>query len=236
MYPFERFTDPAKAVLSGAQKEAELAGHSYIGTEHLLLGMMGVAGSVGARALASLGIEVAEVRRVIVAVLGSQEREVFKQIIPTARVKKVIELAFGEAQRLGRSHVGTGELLVALAMEGEGIAAHVLKDMHAGPKQLASAVAATEASGWTETAPAPTVPHTPATVSVGAGARVLVHDPDPPHRLWEGRIVAAGPQGLEIEVADRPAGGKMIVDAMLVHPIPTGHTLYCRYCSEPSVP
>jgi ATP-dependent Clp protease ATP-binding subunit ClpA len=233
MYPFERFTDSAKAVLSHAQEEAERAGHSYIGTEHLLLGLMRVADGVGARALAWLGIELEEVRTQIAAVLGGNERIMIQQIIPTSRVKKVIELAFGEAHRRGRPHVGTAELLMALAIEGEGIAAHVLKDFFADSEKVAAAVAAVEAEGVTETASPAPMRHVTATVPVGSGARVLVHDPDPPYRLWEGRVTTSGPRGLEIEVAGRAAGEKMTVDPMLIHPIPTGPTLFCRYCSEP---
>jgi Clp amino terminal domain, pathogenicity island component len=236
MYPFERFTDPAKAVLSHAQEEAERSGHSYIGTEHLLLGLLRVADGVAARALASLGVEEGQVRTTIASVLGRNERIALQQIIPTSRVKKVIEISFAEAQRGARGHVGTGQLLIGLAIEGEGIAAHVLRDLGADPKKIAGAVAAVEAEGVTETGSAPHLQQVTATVPVGSGARVLVHDPDPPYRLWEGRVTASGPKGLEIEVAGRPAGERMTVDPMLIHPIPTGPTLHCRYCSEPPAP
>ena len=233
MYPFERFTDAAKAVLRSAQEESARSGHSYIGTEHLLLGLMGVEEGVAAKALASLGIEQGQVRTTIASVLGGNERIVIQQIIPTSRVKKVIELAFGESLRGGRAHVGTGQLLLALVMEGEGIAAHVLKDLGADYTKVANAVAAVEGKGAGEAASSPAPQHAPATVPIGAGARVLVHDPDPPYRLWEGRVTAGGPKGLEVEVVDRPAGLKMTVDPLLIHPIPTGPTLWCRYCSQP---
>ncbi len=233
MYPFERFTDPAKSVLRYAQEEAERASHSYIGTEHLLLGLMRVEEGVAAQALASLGVEVAEVRRMIVTVLGRQERVAASQIIPTSRVKKVIELAFGESLRGNRPYVGTGQLVLALAMESEGIAAHVLKDLGADYGKLANAVAAVEGAGVSETASELAAHRGIATVPVGAGARVLVHDPEPPHRLWEGRVTASGPHGLEVEVPDRPAGVKVTVDPRLIHPVPTGPTLWCRYCIQP---
>jgi len=152
MYPFERFTEPAKRVLSGAQAEAEVAGHNYIGTEHLLLGILRSEHGVASRALAGLGIELAEVRRVISAVLGRGEGVKVTQIIPTTRVKKVIEISFAEALRGGRHHVGTAHLLLALVIEGEGIAAHVLKDMNAARDKIEAAIAEVEAGGLKEAA------------------------------------------------------------------------------------
>ena len=229
MYAFERFTDPAKAVLSSAQEEAARAGHSYIGTEHLLLGLLRVEQGVAARALASLGVMPEAVRTAIAAVLGRSERILIQQIIPTTRVKKVIEISFAEALRGGRHHVGTGQLLLALVIEGEGIAAQVLSDLGVTRDNVEAAVAEVDASGLKERAGPPAATHT---VPVGTGARVLVHDPEPPHRLWEGRVAGAGPAGLEIEVPDRPTGEKMTVDAKLIHPVPTGPTLYCPYCMQ----
>jgi ATP-dependent Clp protease ATP-binding subunit ClpC len=150
MYPFERFTEPAKRVLSGAQEEAEVAGHNYIGTEHLLLGIMRAEQGVAARALAGLGIEQDDVRRVVSAVLGRGEALPVTQIIPTTRVKKVIQISFAEALRGGRHHVGTAHLLMALVIEGEGIAAHVLKDMYATRDKVEAAIAEVEAGGLKE--------------------------------------------------------------------------------------
>ncbi len=229
MYPFERFTEPAKRVLSGAQEEAEVAGHNYIGTEHLLLGILRSEQGVASRALAGLGIELDEVRRVISAVLGRGEALKVSQIIPTTRVKKVIEISFAEALRGGRHHVGTAHLLLALVIEKEGIAAHVLKDMNATRDKIEAAIAEVEAGGLKEAAGPPVATHS---VPVGTGTRVLVHEPEPPHRLWEGRVSGAGPAGVEVEVPDRPAGAKMVVEARFIHPIPTGPTLYCPYCTQ----
>jgi len=228
MYPFERFTSHAKRVLTLAQEEAERAQHSYIGTEHLLLGLLRVEDGVAAQALTSLGIQIGEVRDVIAAVLGRNERIQIKQIIPTSRVKKVIEIAFGEAQRTGHPHVGTGQLLMGLVIEGEGIAAHVLKDMHAGRPQVEESVA--EAEKVVSESGSSSAGGSVVEVPLGTGARVLVHDPEPPYRLWEGRVTGSGPGSLEVEVPDRPAGSQMSVDPMLVHPIPTGPTLYCKFC------
>src|SRR5438105_7815706 len=160
MYAFERFTDPAKAVLSSAQEEAARAGHSYIGTEHLLLGLLRVEQGVAARALASLGVMPEAVRIAIAAVLGRSERILIQQIIPTTRVKKVIEISFAEALRGGRHHVGTGHLLLALVIEGEGIAAQVLSDLGAKRDNVEAAVAEVEASGWKERAGPPVATNT----------------------------------------------------------------------------
>ncbi|MGC8460676.1 MAG: ATP-dependent Clp protease ATP-binding subunit [Candidatus Dormibacteria bacterium] len=129
MYPFERFTDRAKKVLTLAQEEAERSHHSYIGTEHLLLGLLREGEGLAAKALNNLGIEINKVRSTIESVLGRNERIIIQQIIPTSRVKKVIEIAFEEARRMGNNYVGTEHLLLGLLIEGEGIAAHVLEDL-----------------------------------------------------------------------------------------------------------
>jgi hypothetical protein len=131
MYPFERFSQRAKHVLTLAQEEAERAHHSYIGTEHLLLALIREGDGLAGRALKNLGLEIRGVRTTIQSVLGRNERIVVQRIIPTSRVKKVIEIAFDEAARAGDEFVGTGHLLLALLIEGEGIAAHVLKDLGA---------------------------------------------------------------------------------------------------------
>jgi ATP-dependent Clp protease ATP-binding subunit ClpA len=129
VYPFERFTERAKKVLTLAQEEAEKSHHSYIGTEHLLIGLLREGDGLAARALADFGVEIEGVRTAIANVLGANERIRVQQIIPTSRVKKVIELAFEEAQRTTETHVGTQHLLLGLLIEGEGIAARVLQDL-----------------------------------------------------------------------------------------------------------
>ena len=227
MYPFERFTDAAKHVLSTAQKEAEAAGHSYIGTEHLLLGLIGVQEGAAARALESLGVKLESARAAIAAVLGGHERILLSQITPTARVKRVIELAFDEAQRIGSAHVGTAQLLLGMIAEGEGVAAPVLRDLGVDHERAAGAL---EEVGPQEAASSSSVPPL-TTAPVGTGARVLVHDPDPPYRLWEGRVSGAGPAALEVTVPGHPAGERRMVEANLVHTVPGGPTFLCRYCS-----
>jgi hypothetical protein len=140
VYPFERFNEDAKRTLTLAQEEAERAHHSYIGTEHLLLGLMRVEAGTAYRVLTNLGISIGAVRATIEAVLGRNERIIIQQIIPTSRVKQVIEISFGEAQRMGHNSVDTAHLLMGLVIEGEGIAAHVLKDMGATFERVIPAV------------------------------------------------------------------------------------------------
>ncbi len=130
-YPFERFTERAKKVLNLAQEEAERSHHSYIGTEHLLLGLLREGEGLAAKVLNNLGVEIGKVRSTIESVLGRNERIVIQQIIPTSRMKKVIEISFEESRRMGKTYVGTEHLLLALLIEGEGIAAHVLDDLGA---------------------------------------------------------------------------------------------------------
>lgn len=150
MYPFERFTDQAKQVLTRAQGEAERSHHSYIGTEHLLLGMFQVERAMGALILADLGVEMSTVRETIKGVLGRDERIVIQQIIPTSRVKKVIEIAFEEGRQAGSRDVGTQHLLLALLIEGDGIAANVLKDLGVTVGRVREAAARLSAAGMHE--------------------------------------------------------------------------------------
>jgi ATP-dependent Clp protease ATP-binding subunit ClpC len=136
VYPFERFTEKAKKVLTLAQDEAEKSHHSYIGTEHLLLGLLREGDGLAAKVLANLGVEIDKVRSTIESVLGRNERVIVQQIIPTSRVKKVIEIAFEEAKRMNNTYVGTEHLLLGLLIEGEGIAAHVLEDLGASLEKV----------------------------------------------------------------------------------------------------
>jgi ATP-dependent Clp protease ATP-binding subunit ClpC len=117
--------------LTLAQEEAERSHHSYIGTEHLLLGLLREGEGLAAKVLNNLGVEIGKVRQTIESVLGRNERIIIQQIIPTSRVKKVIEISFEEARRMGHAYVGTEHLLLGLLIEGEGIAAHVLEDLGA---------------------------------------------------------------------------------------------------------
>jgi len=142
VYPFERFAEEAKKVLTLAQEEAERSQHSYIGTEHLLLGLLRNQEGVGCKVLAGLGVHIEQVRKKIETVLGVNERIVFQDIIPTSRVKHVIEISFDEARNMGSQNVNSGHLLMGLVIEGEGIAAHVLEDLGAGADRVIAAVEA----------------------------------------------------------------------------------------------
>jgi ATP-dependent Clp protease ATP-binding subunit ClpC len=142
MYPFSAFTESAKRVLTLAQEEAEIGHLSYIGTEHLLLGLMRDQEGMGARVLQNLGLETDKVRAAIASVLGRDEQVTRKHgIIPTSRVKKVIEIAFEEARRRDSHFVGPEHLLLALVIEGQGFAAGVLNDMGATRSKIDAEIA-----------------------------------------------------------------------------------------------
>lgn len=227
MYPFERFSAPAKTVLTLAQEEAERSRHSYIGTEHLLVALIRADEGSAAGVLRILGVTVEATRAAVEAALGRNERILIQQIIPTSGVKKVIEIAFEEARRRGRNYVGTDHILLALMIEGEGVAAHVLADIGMTIDAVRDAI---EREGKSEEAAGPPAPSFP------AGSRVLVHDPEPPHRLWEGSVADAGSVTIHVEVRDRPAGPLLEVRPEMVHRMPGPSTFGCRFCapSQPS--
>ena len=123
---FERFTDRARRVMVLAQEEARMLSHNYIGTEHILLGLLGEAEGVAARALESLGISLAAVRRQVEEIIGQGQQAPSGHIPFTPRAKKVLELAQREARALGHDYVGTEHILLGLIREGDGVAAQVL--------------------------------------------------------------------------------------------------------------
>jgi ATP-dependent Clp protease ATP-binding subunit ClpA len=139
MFPFERFTEDAKKSLTLAQEEAERSHHSYIGTEHLLLGLVRTEQGAAHIAFKELGITEAPVRTLVESTVGRGQRLLVNDIIPTSRVKTVIEMSFDEARRMGHHEVDTGHLLMGLALEGNGIAAHVLQDLGATAERVVSA-------------------------------------------------------------------------------------------------
>jgi hypothetical protein len=129
VYPFERFTAKAQQMLITAQAEAQKMGFSYIGTEHLLLAAFADEASQSAQILSSLGVHERTVRIVLEErVRHGKQPPGGPEIIPTSRVKKVIELAFKLCSAAADPLVGTGHVLLALVTESQGIAAHVLKD------------------------------------------------------------------------------------------------------------
>ncbi len=126
---FDRFTKRARHVLALAQEEAQRLNHNYIGTEHLLLGLVREESGVAARVLKDLGVEPKALRKGVEEMIGRGERKVLGKISLTPRTKRVIELAVDEARRLGHHYIGTEHLLLGLAREGEGIAVDVLKSL-----------------------------------------------------------------------------------------------------------
>lgn len=142
VYPFERFSSNAKNLLQLAQTEALQAGFSYIGTEHMLLAAFGDAEFQSARILGALSVDVAAVRAAIEHAIGRHKTAIPTRIVPTSRVKIVIELAFKLCAAAGDPKVSTGHLLLALAAEGQGIAAHVLKDLGATKLRIESELGA----------------------------------------------------------------------------------------------
>jgi ribosomal protein S18 acetylase RimI-like enzyme len=123
---FERFTEGARRVIVLAQEEAGRLDHNYIGTEHLLLGLLAEREGVGARALGTLGISLPSVRAEIEEIIGRGQAPPTGHIPFTPRAKKVLELSLLEARELGDQHIGTEHLLLGLAREGEGVAAQAL--------------------------------------------------------------------------------------------------------------
>src|SRR5262245_47577923 len=123
---FEKFSEPARKALSLAQDEAQRFHHNYIGTEHLLLGLVREGEGVAARALASSGLELTRVRAAVEALIGRGDRLVMGEIGLTPRLKKVLELAVDEARRLNHDRVDTEHLLLGLIREGEGVAAGII--------------------------------------------------------------------------------------------------------------
>src|SRR5216684_6807969 len=126
---FDKFTERARKVLSLAQEEAQRFQHNYIGTEHLLLGLVREGEGVAAKVLSNLGVELNKVRDTVEAIIGRGDRIVLGEIGLTPRAKKVIELAVDEARRLNHYYIGTEHLLLGLVREGEGIAAGVLESL-----------------------------------------------------------------------------------------------------------
>jgi len=123
---FERFTERARRVVVLAQEEARQLNHSYIGTEHLLLGLMRDGGSDAAQALQQLEISQDAVREQVIEIIGRGQRAPSGHIPFTPRAKKVLELSLREALQLNHDYIGTEHILLGLVREGEGVAAQVL--------------------------------------------------------------------------------------------------------------
>src|ERR1700691_54308 len=123
---FERFTDRARRVVVLAQEEATMLNHHYIGTEHILLGLIHEGEGVAAKALESLGISLDAVRQQVEGIIGQGQQAPSGHIPFTPRAKKVFELSLREALQLGHNYIGTEHILLGLIREGDGVAAQVL--------------------------------------------------------------------------------------------------------------
>ena len=133
---FEKFTDKARRVVVLAQEEAKLLNHNYIGTEHILLGLIHEGEGVAAKALESLGINLDAVRDQVQEIIGQGQQAPSGHIPFTPRAKKVLELSLREALQLGHSYIGTEHLLLGLIREGEGVAAQVLTRLGADTNRV----------------------------------------------------------------------------------------------------
>ena len=232
---FERFTDRARRVLVLAQEEARLLNHSFIGTEHILLGLIHEEHGVAARALAELDISLVAARAKVEEVIGLSGGADFVSPPFTPRAKKVMELALREAMQLGHNYIGTEHLLLGLVREGEGVAAQVLVSLGAPPARVRQQVIRilSEHQGGE-----PTGPGTGPLLPGGTGGARLVacsfcgrgspesgqlvsgtnaHICEHCIRDWYGRLGRAGDRPVRLSVVspdrDLPAAGRPPEDA-----------------------
>jgi ATP-dependent Clp protease ATP-binding subunit ClpC len=151
---FERFTDRARRVVVLAQEEARMLNHNYIGTEHILLGLIHEDEGIACRALESLGISLGAVRSQVEEIIGRGQAVPSGHIPFTPRAKKVLELSLREALQLGHNYIGTEHILLGLVREGEGVAAQVLQKLGADLHRVRSQVMQLLGSG-AESSPGP---------------------------------------------------------------------------------
>ena len=140
---FERFTDQARRVVVLAQEEARMLGHGYIGTEHILLGLLSEGEGLAAQALRALEITLEAAREQVSEIIGEGTGQPGDHIPFTPRTKKVLELSLREAQRLGDGFIGTEHILLGLAREGEGVGAQILERLGAPKDRVIAQVLAT---------------------------------------------------------------------------------------------
>ncbi len=136
MSMWEPFTERARRSIVLAQEEAQRLGNNYIGTEHILLGIISEGESLAAKVLESLGVNLAKVRQEVEAIVGRGGQTVQQEMVFTPRAKRVIELAFEEARQLNHNYIGTEHLLLGLIREGEGVAARVLANLGVDPAKV----------------------------------------------------------------------------------------------------
>ncbi len=180
---FERFTDRARRVVVLAQEEARMLNHNYIGTEHILLGLIHEGEGVAAKALESLGISLEAVRQQVEEIIGQGQQAPSGHIPFTPRAKKVLELSLREALQLGHNYIGTEHILLGLIREGEGVAAQVLVRLGADLNRVRSQVIrlATKSGDG----PEPPEPTAAGSGSYSVSSRVLRDRP----RGWERELI-----------------------------------------------
>jgi ATP-dependent Clp protease ATP-binding subunit ClpC len=151
---FERFTDRARRSVVFAQEEARLLNHNYIGTEHILLGLIHEGEGVAAKALESLNISLEAARQQVEEIIGEGQAALGQHIPFTPRAKKVLELSLREALQLGHNYIGTEHILLGLIREGEGVAVQVLEVLGADRNHVRQTVLElmSGSTGETETA------------------------------------------------------------------------------------
>ena len=190
---FERFTERARHVVVFAQEEARSLKHNYIGTEHILLGLLREDEGLAARVLESFDITVTRVRDEVVHIVGSGEEVAPGQIPFTPRAKSVLELALREAQNLGRNYIGTEHILLGLAGENGGVAIRILLDLDAGPEKLRSEVIRMMPSG-------PQVSHDLPAHGLRAQSRPQRLRPQRSGLDWDAANLLWRPEGLELRI------------------------------------
>jgi len=139
---FERFTERARKAVVLAQEEARSFKHDYIGTEHLLLGLLRVEEGMAARVLATLGITLDAVRAQVAQIVGKGDETMHGQIPFTPRAKKVLELSLREALAVGHNYIGTEHILLGLVRENDGVAARIMAELGADAPRVREAVLA----------------------------------------------------------------------------------------------
>ncbi len=177
---FEKFSERARRVLSLAQEEAQRFNHNYIGTEHILLGLVRETEGVAARVLSSLTVDLGKVRSAVEFIIGRGEKPPQGEIGLTPRAKKVVELAVDEARRMNHTYIGTEHLLIGLMREGEGVAAGVLESLgvtldkvRAETHRILSNTGSTSSSGARSSTRTPTLDQLGVDLTVAARAEKL---------------------------------------------------------------
>src|SRR4051794_24427772 len=174
---FERFTERARQVVVLAQEEARILKHNYIGTEHILLGLLREEEGLAARVLESLDITVERVRAQVVRIVGSGEEVTSGQNPFTPRAKKVLDLALREALSLSHNYIGTEHILLGLVRENEGVAARILLDLGADAEKVRDEIIRTlsgSGSGPARERSTMASPHPKATANLQRGRAAAV--------------------------------------------------------------